>query len=502
MERTWLKSVGFVLVVVACGRSTRTIEVPEGGGSGGTLGSAGADARAGRGGSPPQGKGGSGGRTAVGGGGGGANVGGTVELGGSSGEIGAGGTAGTAGAPGENCTVPGEGQLEGLSFQIFWQGALASEVPDPMVLHFTEGESTLEAIFGSERQAHRVALSERDSNEYGPSLWVGDSYTISVRTSGLNTTFVRIDTLELCVDAGGRELVGAGTLTVETEHDDYVDLEESTFQISGSRDATPPEWSSQESSNPLEFPFLYPSEPLATGSEAWLEGADGRVIPLVAIETAGTITAYQVGEILPLAAAYPAKAMAKDLLGLMFRGTRNLTTVADPGLQPLDGFESVLSAIVLSKSSLSNDEVALVTDERVIDGTRSLFIPAGVELLFHLARPEGSTRLSFDVRPIVEYVDNSASIEILAGIVGGPAVVSRTVQVDIPDGADDPGTAGAPGAGGAGSEGLPLERVELELLEPGADVLLSIETPLVEASSNSIMAATVDRLTFDAPASN
>jgi hypothetical protein len=503
MKRWWMQAVcAAALVGVACGQSEKKGDAS---GSGGSAGHGGSGATAGRGGSDAKaGRGG--------GGEGGSESGGSSGEGGAAGTTSTGGSSGSAGTSGDCVTSTDE--LDGHSFVISWLDPItglpdddADALAEPSVFHFEKrDDGALDLIVGGKGRAFRGALAERDFEPYGPSLGSEDRLTLysidaeyrgNHYRAGAEVTFTE---LALCVTAVGgvpAVLVAEGRMHLHAEYDDYSDDEDSSFFLVGALDTTHPSLAPDAELDPLESPLVRATEPLARGASAWIHRDDETVIDLLPVEAAGTAVAFRVPTILPLGFAAPLNVDARDLRGLLLVRTDQLRTLEDPGIQPLDGFESELRAHVSYRKFGDDGESVIVSGADALEGSQSLFVPPGAKVLLHLERPAGTTRLRFDLRPVAAAEQDEGEIEIRAGVVGGDQVVATSVPV--PTIYEDEGIGGAAGAAGAGSGAAqrPIAEIDLELPDAGSDVLLAIEAPLIALSVSLVASAIVDRVRFE-----
>jgi hypothetical protein len=488
--RTWTKCL-MLVSAVACGRSVKPIDEGDGGdGGGATAETGGASATSNAGGSA----GSSGGKAGSPGKGGSFGKGGMSSAsGGTGGTEALGGTAGAGNAP---CLIH-PSDLAGLSFDVEWTSETPDGLPNPSILHFALAEDgelagELLAVFGSTGRAVGALPVARDGSRFGSSLWLDESFLVSTISSPGKNTSVEIGSIELCVvDETPRSLLAYGSLNGTTEHDDYYETWEGDFTLEGAIDETAPQWSFPDDLDPLSLPVLAVTEPLRTGGTTILDLEEAQV-DLAPIQQAGTIVAFEVPSVLPLGIVVAPLSYATDLAGFgLYANERLLTTFPSPGIQQLDGFESALNVGVMTRV-FDADDPALVGGADAIEGSQSLYVPAGLKVVFQLSRPEGAQQLSLDIQPVVEVLDYSGTIHVRAAVVGGQIVTAAQVTVDAPQS----GFGAEAGAGGTGSAEPGLERIELPLTEIGPDVLLTIETPYLEASASAIMAGIVDRIQF------
>jgi hypothetical protein len=386
--------------------------------------------------------------------------------------------------------------------------AAAEELMRPTLFHFQKrADGALDLIVGGEGRAFRGAVTEGDWEPYGPSLGSEEQLTLfstpalyrgNHYQSGADVTFTE---LSVCVrepDDSPLALEAEGRVHVHAEYDDYWDDGDAAVSLVGVPDTTPPSFVPNVSFDPLEPPSLRLSEPVALGASAWLYVEDERVVDLAPVDAAGTTVAFRIPTTLPLGFGAMTDAEGRDLEGLGFgSGDEPVSTIDDPGVQPLDGFESELHAHASYRQFGDEGESLVVGAEKALAGSRSLFVPAGAKVLLHLERPAGTTTLHFDIRPVAPPEQSNGAIEIRAGAIGGSEVVATSVPITASF--EDEGLGGAAGAAGAGSSSdqRPIEHVELALPEAGPDVILTIEAPFVELSFSLIASAIVDGIGFE-----
>jgi hypothetical protein len=480
--RTWWNAGPLALsAVVACGRSTLEVEDYGIGAFGGRA----AATRVEMGGALPN----------------------PPNLGGRVGSAGAGGRTGkaTGGASGRGGTNVGGASmgclddpdlLDGLSFN----ASIANTFEyDQFTLHFDrDSRGGLSAVFGSLGQATRERLSVPDTGKYGASLGIDGQFTLLTRGDlGANSVFVWLNDLQLCVAPGGDAIDGSASVTVHTEHGDQTDEVTGDVRLTGMPDESEPILDAgAQYSDPLDPGVLRVSEPLALGAVAWIDWGDGKPVALAPVQQADTVVAFEFESIPPLDAVGAVSAEATDLAGLMLRDHVIVATVHDPGVQPLDGFESKLAIKTIDAVSPQSGELpSLVSGNAALAGAQSLYVPAGLKVILHFERPAGAASLSLELRPSNEG-NSPTKIVLRAGAVGDKQVLVQ--EVDVPGGiSPNDGSAGAAGAAGANDgAALPIQRVSFDLPASGSDVLLEIETPYVETTSLEAASVVVDDVTF------
>jgi hypothetical protein len=456
---------GLVLVLaVGCASSSLRHD----GGSSGTAGEAGVGGSSGRGGAG--GKGGAGGVGATGGAAGGGAMGGN------------GGGAGCTSDPAE---------IDGLSFTVNLPGTF-DDIPGETVLHFEQVAAGLEVVFGSEGQAFRGAVTpDGDRLVVEPGLRIRDNrHPLEGWTTENGVT---IEMLSLCFHPprdSDPSLDGTGTLLVVRNGDDYDDQERLDADLTGARwDVTPPVLPAEQPTDPLDPRDLLVSEPLALGAVAALD--DAVQTPLTPVEQAGTVVAFRFSSVLPLDFQAEVVASAEDLQGNRLAPGTLIRTAADPGVQALDGFESELRVV-----DYGSPDAEIVTDARVLEGSRSLYVPGGGIALMHLVRTSRQAKhVRFDLKADPRLVEAPASFVIRAGVVGGTEIVTLELPATPVEDFDAAGAAGAAGEGGSGPSDVVA--VDLEVTEAGADILLEVSAPFIERSASTDVGAIVDRLRIE-----
>jgi hypothetical protein len=137
-----------------------------------------------------------------------------------------------------------------------------------------------------------------------------------------------------------------------------------------------------------------------------------------------------------------------------------LRTLPDPGVLPEDGFESDVPVLLTAAPHT-------IAIEGALSGTHSLLIESGVRATFHL-RHAGARKLLFQFRPMPselygvepQYV-RFAFVQVRFGTLGGTQVVRHSLEVPDYDAEQ--------------SEPSASVAVELDLPEPGDDVLVSFD---------------------------
>jgi hypothetical protein len=414
--------------------------------------------------------------------------------GGTSGDGDSGGaTAGSGDTGGSGLVGPGPcsvepAELDGLSFDV----ELSPGDDQAFVFHFVDGPDGLEVVIGSDGYATRSTLDVHAGKlELVGNLEIRDD---SVGRPWSSDNGAYIENLELCVepprDSSGR-LRGQGSLLVIDNGDDYYDEWEEPIDFDAGVDTRAPSFPNAMKLYPLQPELIPLSEPVALGAEATVSAEPETSLDPVVM--AGTVVGFRAPIVLPLGLDSAVSASAHDLGGLRLVSSLRLSTDADPGIQAQDGFESELHAIDYG------DPSELVQGRRALEGSASLFVPAGTETVLHLRRPSPSAKLlRLDVLPEPFLLQTSASIVVRAGVIGGTNIESFSIPLEADWSLDGPlGASGAGGGGGAGAGSADAVAVELELGDPGDDVLVSISTPLIEESSSAVVAAVIDRLRIE-----
>ena len=414
--------------------------------------------------------------------------GGSAGFGGSAGRGGSSGTGGDAGGGGlaDDCSVDAT-EIDGQSFQ--WNlassqtdnatGALAS------ILFFENTSSGLEVVVGSEGQAFRGRVGVSGSKlVLEPNLRLRDS---SGSRPWSQDNGIVIEELELCFHPprdSSPSLDGKGTLRVIQNADDYDDEREEIIDFVAGPDVAAPSLPEGARLHPLKPSLVRASEPLALGGTAWLIDEPGTA--LSAVELAQVLVGWRTSSVLPLGVASDVMTNAHDLSGLTLGQSLRLTTEADPGVQPLDGFESELRVADYTGTA------TLVGGDQALAGMQSLLVRG--DSVLHIVRPASDANtIRFDLKVVPDVVEIACSIVVRAGVIGGEEIVTHEIPLErlLPEAL---GAAGAGGEGGAGGATNPVQEVELSLSEAGDDILLSIETPFIEESASCIAGALVDRL--------
>jgi hypothetical protein len=484
-----------LVLVASCGESKRTNQTAEVAGRGGASNRGGGDSggRAGAVSGGTTGHAGTAGHRATAGAGGTSGGSGGFAAGGVA-DGGAGDSGGSAGSVEPSHCVTAPSEVSGHSFDVNLTGATfdgLGDWPIPSMLRLEGGATGLELVFGTEGQAVRGSVKSDGSKLLLDGELLARDWSGNRPWSQGNGVY--IEKLELCFhaseDGGSATLEGKGEMLVIENSDDTEDQWDDSIEFVAHEDSTPPTLPDEYKIHPLEGELVPASEPLATGASAELMDAAGT--PLEAVESADTVIGFRASEVLPLGVDATVAADAHDLAGLALDSKLRLRTAADPGVQALDGFESELHA-----ADYGYPAASLVTDSRVLEGSASLLVQAGDDVVLHLVRPSASaTKIRFDLAEAPFRVDFPANIVVRAAVVGGKKIAS----VEVPVAPFYPlccGEGGGPGTGDPGTVRDPVP-VELELTEPGDDILLSIVPPDIEESANAVCDAIVDRLRIE-----
>jgi hypothetical protein len=490
MLESWIRvGATMALLVAACGGVSRGSH-DDGAGSAAVGGSGATVDAGGKAGSAPRagGRDGStdGGRSARGGRSGSAASSGT-------GTIDAGGTAPVGG-----CLTDAE-SLQGASFDVVMPAV--EDLGIPTVVHFERtNRGKVSALFGVPGHATVVVPTVRETDAYGDAL----HFEEFVLSSGSHAE-VMIQTLDLCVSASdGATVTGVGSHEVNVFHGDYYDTTVSDFRLKGGPDTTPPElYPPYAPVDPLAPPIVRASEPLAPDGTVRLAFGPERELELELepVEEEGVVVAYRIPQVLPLGISAKANADAVDLAAHSLPSDELLMTVEDPGVQPLDGFESSVNASTVTRVSYSSEDAGdavVITGAGVIEGAQSLEIGPGLKVLFHFTRPQGMGALSLRLRAWNGGAF-ATGVKLRAGLIGGSNVAAQDVELPVDSELGEGGATGAAGAAGASSTGVEaaaVQQVTLSLPDAGDEVLFTIETPYLEESELTAAWAIIDDVVF------
>ena len=370
-------------------------------------------------------------------------------------------------------------ELDGLSFEV----ELDDDLEDRLyVFHFVSAPAGLEVVIGSDGYAVRTWLGVR-----GDKLVIGEPKIADRSDDGFSGNGTFIYNLELCVepprDSSGR-LRGKGALLVVASSYGYLDEWEKPVDFDASVDTRPPSLPDAVKLSPLEPALIPLSEPVALGAAAAISGSSPA--SLDAVVMVGTVVGFKAPGVLPFGLDSAVTATAQDLIGLRLESNLRVSTEADPGVQAQDGFESELHALDYGYPA------ELVHGAQVLDGSASLYLPPGADTVLHLTRSSpGAKTLRFDFLPDPFVLHVWTNIVVRAGVISGTRIQSLTIPVSSNDWHFD----GA--GGGAGSAATAPIAVQLELSEPGDDIVVSISTPYVEESESGLVGAVIDRLRIE-----
>lgn len=476
--------LGFVMAG-ACDSSSDTGGAAGSGGVGAPNGGKGGG---GAGGTSSGGRAGSGGGTQAG-------MGGDVPI--------AGESPGGMGGTGIGCSSDSS-QLTGATFNVElpFDDPFDWDAPSTFVFHFDEtSPGEFELLIGSRGQAFRgkvVPKGNRLVVEKGLRLRDQSNDRPWSAENGIT-----IENLSLCFHQAMDSpmlLDGVGKVLIVRNADDYDEqFEESisfTSALSDMTAPTLPPWTVDPLApqswtvDPLARQAIRASEPLKLGAVAALD--DAAQTQLSTVEQAGTVVAFRSSRVLPLGLSAKIGADARDLVGNRLVTMATLQTKADPGVQALDGFESELRVANYQRSY----QALLVDGDRALEGAHSLEVPAGAVAVLHLMRPSVTAKhVLFDLKPDIRSLIQPASFVLRAGVVGGSEIVEKEIVLD-PKTIGYISEDGSAGAGGSGP-GEQVNAVDLELSEPGDDILLEIMPPLIEESAPSRANAIIDRLRIE-----
>jgi hypothetical protein len=395
-----------------------------------------------------------------------AGPGGSAGTGGQGGTSGAGGTA-TGG--GTSKTVP----LEDSS----WQVALTittekSTVFTPVscaglefTLHTAPTAKGMDSIMGKDGRIETGRWLVKDS------LYVPDA-EINLPISGpCNATALALSDFEFhAVDVDGDgvadQLLGSGSGHGEVIGGDTVDSFTAKFALAGKPDVEAPKVTLNDTlQHPLDASRATASEPLAPDAKVELSG-DSRIV-LTSMGSLPSAPIQFISQVIkPFSGVWSLSVIAKDLASLTATSAGTLKTLADPGSFAEDGFEGSVAAILQNGAKL----VSSVGSMAPLEGTRSLFVPPGGVATLHLKRASGTDRLRFDARALMTLSDSEPNeLPVMAGVVGG---VEHLSPKDVAG--NELTATGAQDFGYAG----PLQTVEMDLNEAGADVVVRVAPPL------------------------
>lgn len=229
------------------------------------------------------------------------------------------------------------------------------------------------------------------------------------------------------------------------------------LQLTATPDADAPELTlPTEALHPLDGSAAEASEALLD-AHASLTAVDGSARNLEPSHGAAKPAFFvEIPPLLSFGSTYRWHATATDFAGNQLLSRGQLSTLADPGILPQDGFESAVPAL--------GDTPAPVVAEGAISGAHSLRVEPNERSTFHLHRV-GSHRLAFQFQPLaVDATPEEAEysrklvLQVRYGTLGATRVVSKSLDAES-----------AAAFSGASSS----QSIQLDLPEPGDDVIVS-----------------------------
>jgi hypothetical protein len=186
-------------------------------------------------------------------------------------------------------------------------------------------------------------------------------------------------------------LTGSGVGSIEEDCGDCALSYPVTVSLSGRPDQTPPRLNlSSEPLNPIDQFSVLTSEALKSaslllsGSKTFALETYNQGMPLIG---AGS------SEVLPFSGSWKITGSGRDFAGLALDlSAASVSTIADPGVFAVDGFEGTLNATLTGDAAVVNVSSGLP----IPSGQRALLLPPGSSATFHLKR--GSTGKTVSAR--------------------------------------------------------------------------------------------------------
>ena len=368
--------------------------------------------------------------TAIGGtssptGGGGSGLGGTSAVIGTGGSGGVLGTT-TGGTGVASTTFPSQSAyLVHKAFDL--TGTWANGV---MSLHFTSASGdSLQGIIEARNQAHAVGFTQT-----GDGTWTADgTITMYYLPQGANMcdsydrlSLATLTALQLESDTA-TQITLSGSLDERFCSDDYSSSSKSQLTLAGNLLARAPKWTfySPATFSPtdaLSFGLDTPLDPAAT---ATLSVAGGASIPLSGTWSDGVIVGFSTSVVLPLSSKIELTSTGPALCTNLVPVSATISTLADPGIFPMDGFESGLQTGIIKGTSRTT-----FAGLSPITGTRSLSIGPSASVI-QIARPAGTTSVGFTIRRIDNLSSTPCSagtLTVSAGVVGASGLSSSSIN--------------------------------------------------------------------------
>jgi hypothetical protein len=226
-----------------------------------------------------------------------------------------------------------------------------------------------------------------------------------------------------------------------------------------------------------------PSDEALLDAKAFVTPAQGAPVPVAPNGSSDdALWSLDIPPLLMLGAMLTWRADGHDWSSNRLVSQSELRTLSDPGVLPEDGFESEVPVLLTAGPHT-------IASEGALSGAHSLLIEAGVRATFHLHHA-GAHKLLFQFRPMPaelygvepQYVQ-FAFVQARFGTLGGTQVVRHSLEVPDYDAVQ--------------SEPSASVAVELDLPEPGDDVLVSFDIAAQDFDCGPIACGDVPSLIDD-----
>lgn len=336
-------------------------------------------------------------------------------------------------------------------------------------LHLTPTREGADAIAGTYGDAESFSLAGAST------LRLTSPVSIAIEDPGYCASYgpMGYEAMEIALtdsdgDGAPDRLGGTASGSIELIGGDVIWSATFTATLRGELDREPPSLtvtSGIDAINPVDGVAVRASEPLPAGTAITLVGpTDENIVPLAPIEGRAATYATPSGALLAWGIPYDVLVAPRlvDLAGnLPASVPLRITTAADPGIQPEDGFEGGAHALLGGEAAL----VDATDGATVIAGARSLMVPpppmfsgtGGGRITMRLAVASGESTLHLRYRFLANQVSGGYFFGSTGVHVRGAATAALPLTVGIGD-ADwvESGIAGAQFIGPPASIDMPL----------------------------------------------
>lgn len=400
-----------------------------------------------------------------------------------------GGTGGTDPVPPDGPVDPPGSLLQNRTFNILIPSTDAGQWCQgdctPATLFIEKGTDTsLEAVWGSTGSAARITLARGDGVwELTGTLLLGKVRTWSHAMCDNETVLGPAKFRFLDLDHDNRvDVAIEGHQSSKYCSDDYSMVSEGEVALEGRRDERVPiQIGPEQGFEPVHGFGMDMDKPMEKASTAILEPqGGGESINLVPREMNGFVVGFDTTRVLPLGITYLAKITGKDFGGIGTPMDRPFQTMGEFGSLAQDGFESG------SMEGIHGANIVESYGVPALQGSRMLQVPAGAQALLHLERTATESGLTMSVRKYVAcygmQFDGAFSLE--AGLVGANGTHAGAVTLGA-----NPTQAEVEGKTIVIGE---LQKVSIDLPEPGKDVLVYMKGDDYQGAGCSMVGVLLD----------